>query len=853
MQDLNRFNLDDLYNRIKKLFSLSQQEADIFSIHKKVLLAYKRRTLTVLKQIFVESYPNNADLAVKLQHFLETNWHHIKGTCVCYTSLPEDEITILLSDLAKFAACQLNNGKLKENPIGALNLLMPAVNTESADENRYPHLGAYEEIDGTKCVAHNVDERFILKTHILSQNGQYLIPVQVLPELLEAETKNLRYNYYFHYQRHAPQNAFVNDAELKRLISHSNITEALHKSYARYAFYIHDESHLLGKLNQLCSALYAYSVNDLGEEDNAGIGVYAAIIEFKDYYESLGERKALIPRPVKKEIDLLIALSSDVGQNKNATETIETCIALRRRSILEAMRGFESKLSQILPGQEVKNTLFVAVKREYEHAKSLFYEAFHNGKLAQGRDNLPLTGDLVRWLKLDCSIQSSADLSLFNELRPEEIESIYEDKEHLAEQIAEQITDIEDFLMFAIELKPAVFATLLPICISMLIQQGVINAQLDLDELLSALGEERGGIFLATIKNHLPLFIEDIFQLRIFFEQLRQEQLAVLLSDNKGLLESYIHQASDFSELISDLPPMHRNRIFNLYQNQLPGLIENALDFASIAKYIELEHCQILYRELKDDLPSLINSPEALNQILICANSSQYTIFFSDMDARGLIKSHEDLKKALMNLNASQCLGLADILRHDLLKIIGDKEGFYRLLSDCTDSSLKKNIMTFSIPVLERLLDNVEADLPRFSAIFTQRADRQYVHQCYFNSLLTRLNQYGDEGFALCESLKTLSDNYFSAKTISYEQFKARSEQSIDLVREYLAHKQSLLLLAAKWLLAIATLGTVLIADMIKNKIESGAWTCRYFSYPGEDKVNKLEQVIEYEESLTPE
>lgn len=93
--------------------------------------------------------------------------------------------------------------------------------------------------------------------------------------------------------------------------------------------------------------------------------------------------------------------------------------------------------------------------------------------------------------------------------------------------------------------------------------------------------------------------------------------------------------------------------------------------------------------------------------------------------------------------------------------------------------------MTFSIPVLERLLDNVEADLPRFSAIFTQRADRQYVHQCYFNSLLTRLNQYGDEGFALCESLKTLSDNYFSAKTISYEQFKARSEQSIDLVREY--------------------------------------------------------------------
>lgn len=306
-------------------------------LRERVLLAYHNRTLGKLHEIFDK--PFSVDTIDNLQQFLEENWTLIKGSSLSYTALPDYELTGFLSEIAELIVQEKNKHiKPKDEPLGVVKMLMPTLKTDSNSEN-YPPLGPELEtsyIKGKlveKWISQPVDIRVVLRTHILDKQGLSLLPLKLCTELDLSIPSQTLANPYYDYKSES-MDAHINEAEQQRFSSHSASAQALFEAKKQYEILVNDQSNLLGHLRRLLRLLYFNSADGVGEESNAGQGTYAAIINFNTYYDTLrAEEKARIPAGLKAEIDKLLDLSSNSESNMNATENIQTCIAMRRSSI----------------------------------------------------------------------------------------------------------------------------------------------------------------------------------------------------------------------------------------------------------------------------------------------------------------------------------------------------------------------------------------------------------------------------------------------------------------------------------------------------------------------------------------
>lgn len=140
-----------------------------------VILVYTDRVLAQLENILWNPEAvNEAWLKKQLIGMLKGNWELIKGTVLCYTALPHNDVTKLLCRVASMAAG-------KTSGLSAIKMLMPTVNTDSLQPYRYKDLT-------TRTL------EWIIKRHIPSETHQYLIPVR---KLLTPENSR---NPYFEYR-----------------------------------------------------------------------------------------------------------------------------------------------------------------------------------------------------------------------------------------------------------------------------------------------------------------------------------------------------------------------------------------------------------------------------------------------------------------------------------------------------------------------------------------------------------------------------------------------------------------------------------------------------------------------------
>lgn len=597
--------IKELINKSLKKLTIEEQPKDF---HDKLLWTHSYNTLTLLSELLEKKLENPA---LSLQTFLHEHWKQINGTCLSYTTINESELFNILCEVAEYTAETLNSTDLKDTPVGSINLLMPTVNTESIDEEHYANLGSYTDLEDLVKVNNSLNIKTVLKTHILGEGGRYLIPVSLLPDLLENKENN-RYNPYYNFRVHKDLDVFINENEKKRLIEHSNSTKALNETWMQYQTISNDKSHLLGRLHILCQSLYLNSKEGLGNELNAGIGAYTAIINFKEYYENLEEkRQEQIPEQLKKEIDLLLDLSSKPEVNVNATENMITCIAERRRSLLELIEGNEETLAQIALDNNKQSILIKSSKENYEETKKQFLTSLKNDNYVEGHDHLKLSSQLLKNAKIDISISSINDLELFSSLSPEEIRHLGENTKGLAKQIANQFINIEELSVFILSTKPAVVEAILSISSEELTNKLLLESE-NLSALLSIQDKERSSIILNSLKNYLPKIIASSHVISAFLENLSKEHRLIVFDAIKEHLP--INSARDFKQILKNLSDEQRIIVFNAEKENFLDLINTAQEFYDVGLYLNPEYRETLFDSVKERIS--IKSSEDITKIM---------------------------------------------------------------------------------------------------------------------------------------------------------------------------------------------------------------------------------------------
>jgi hypothetical protein len=446
-------------------------------IKPQILIAHKQKMLNKLTTLF-EKHPladeksDQSELIQDLRTHLETVWQDINDTLLSYTALPLDSLTRLHVDIANTLAARLN--QTAEKPIGALKLLMPTLAGLTDPIEGYPNLAPYQD-ENDQWVIPEVDILKVLTTHVQSDKGTYLIPIQHLvrafPEVKEEKQEAK------HEEKHEEKQeeeaviidtrndllkknpyGFADDAtsyelskdEIARLQNYSRLTQELTNAEDNLVALTQKDVSLLGYLDRFIKALHLNSKAGTGNEENAGFAAYAAIINFNEYYRhALPEtERAKIPKELKDAIDKLLELASNQEKNINAVQNLQTCIFLRRQEINEKKRPYE-KLLATIGGAQVESLLTQA-KEQIEHTRVALQTALDKNKL-NGADPLGIKRSLLHLYGVKPTFTSLADLILITSLETKEIKELLHDND-IQKSFLNTIKNMNDLMGLSFEL-----------------------------------------------------------------------------------------------------------------------------------------------------------------------------------------------------------------------------------------------------------------------------------------------------------------------------------------------------------------------------------------------------------------
>ncbi|STX88246.1 hypothetical protein [Legionella feeleii] len=618
---------NDFLNQIDQLKETIAVGGDLSN---RLLRGCYKRVLSDLEGLIrVESEP--VKLASQLKGYLSAHWDLIKGTSLSYTALPEDGLTGLLVDIASFVAETIKTSD--DEPLYPLTVLMPTVAVESlVDDKDYPSLNELALPE-------------ILRTHVLGREGSYLVPVRKLIDLQE-KPKSEWHNLYYDYKAHSKAMALLSPEDYEQLSNHSLYTKALIEAKAQYELSLKEQGSLLYHLRELSSKLYFNSVDAIGQEKNAGSGTYDAIIQFNDYYTKLDEEaQKKIPSEVKKEIDLLLSLSSDSTKNINATENIETCIATRRKLLVHAMGPVEQVLSEIGLTEETAKTLTAEKKAQFISCQNELKKAIEEKKY-QGIDKRGLTLELVKTLNVDIAISSAADLQEIVKLSHSELDSLFKEAS-LQKQFVGQFESLEGLVLFIHQTPIPKLQVFLNHCGQSLANKFILKPR-DLIALLISLDSERLPLLSIAMADKIKTS-DDFIAL---INNLSPEQFLVVCNALKEKLFKIIKTASDFKALLGSLSLEQGSVIFELMKDKIPELIKTAGDFQGVIGVLRNEQHIFIYEAMKHKLPSFINTANDFRSVVNYLYAEQGSFVFEAVKDRlpKLITNALDFHKVLENL-----------------------------------------------------------------------------------------------------------------------------------------------------------------------------------------------------------
>lgn len=719
-----------IIHTLSDLMSQHRVRQRVVSLYDHIYFRYHQLTLSQLQAIFKAFEFEQLRLVDRLEAFLSAHWLLIRGTLVCYTALPNDDVTRLLCDLATALSEIKNNGRPADQQVSAIELLMPTVMCEPVR-------------DGFGDLRSSASLHAILTTHILGQDGLHLIPAVLFSEISLSLVKDPLKNAYVHDTRQNEHQAYyLEPDEYQRLEQHSIWTQAIADTRRTCESLSHDKSHLLGQLNQLCLALYINSTDGgFGREDNAAGGAYPAIIHFMEYYKALDRHERdRIPPSVNQEIKTLFVLVTDIRINDNATKNMETCIATRRYCILRAMQGHEGLLHQIRQSNQRAPSVIQEAMVEFNRAK----QALVNATDFTGRDALPFQLKLLSQLGLSLNQLPWDDLTFFQMITPLEITSLCESAAVRA-NIAQHMRFIEHWVMF------------------------ILNTSTDrVRSFLKGAGQEL-----------LPLLrIPSYFSALIM--SLDREKCQVVCDVFSNHLRAIIKNRFDFCEVLSPLGPEQRGLVFDVMQAQLPGMIRSISDWRAIHDFFVSDavrwntFCDVITTRLI----GLIQSAKDLYEVTRCMNPELRTVFLdaAEIKLSSLYKKTNPGFAVLQNLSIKQRRVVYDTIQ---------KQGFITIQSYDDLSNILKFMTTIQRTHILHAVENRLRKMIRTSQQFCdlpQDLDAE-SHHILFRAMKHRLPALIETSQAFCQVMVCLKPNQ---RVFLFEVMKHRLPDLIHNIQDIL-------------------------------------------------------------------
>ena len=361
----------------------------------RVLNEYEQHVKNKLNCILSITKESKMNFVASLNELLKAIWSLTKGTMLCYTAIPEHSVTLFMCKAARFVAKENHCDSALLSPLSYLMPDMKELESNSESCSNLDHI-ALEEL---------------VKSHVLSEDGKYLLPASSLLSeqyaSVDAKSNLVRNPYWDTTEFDSASAAYIFQTDLKKLERHSNLTMAVAETKRALCQMMNETSNLLGQLRELIRQLTLNDANHQGSEVDAGGGAYPAIIRFQVYYDSLTQRdKNSIPANLKHEIELLLRLACNKEENRDAVDTIETCIATRRNKLNIAMRGSDAILSQIGSSDQTRAARIKNGRLEYDNSLKSLRLALSEGGHYAGRDQLLITTKLLRDLDIRFSIKS---------------------------------------------------------------------------------------------------------------------------------------------------------------------------------------------------------------------------------------------------------------------------------------------------------------------------------------------------------------------------------------------------------------------------------------------------------------
>ena len=588
-----------------------------------------------------------------LKKELAQNWKLVKGTFLSYTSMPEDDVTTLLCDIAESISDEENH---------PFKILIPGVNPDSAKEE-YPDLAE----KGSPSL------KTILRTHILSQFGNSLVPVRTLGDLTPPFDKAKLPNYYYDvFSAKADDKGFLTQNDLERLYSHTNDTQALRDCTQNYLGHLTDDNTLLGKLNILISGLHLYDVGGLGREEDAGGGAYDYIIKFRDYYSLLDdEQKKQIPQKVRDEIELLLDLAFDPEKNKNAVEDLRTCIATRKGKLSGEVKVNETALSQIKIGGQTSQSLLEGTKQAFETARDNLKQSIADNKYQGGADRLGVTAALLRELKFELRISTEAEFVDFMSSSPSELQDIIKTNPKLKQDILNHLKDLETLVISCTETSPERLKAVFEVMGKEIFDKHIKRVN-DISACLSVHEGEKLDAVIFGLKDKLPEFIKYSWDFGDALQYLSPEQRTEVYNALKDKLPEIIKSGSDFKFALQHLNPEQCTEVYNALKNKLPGIIKNGANFGSALEHLSPEQRTEVYNSLKDKLPEIIKNGTDFGYALEHLSPEQRTEVYNTLKDKvpKIIKNATDFGSALKHLSPEQRTEVYNTLKDNVPEII---------------------------------------------------------------------------------------------------------------------------------------------------------------------------------------
>ncbi len=623
------------------------------TIRDKVIIAHHRALLAELRVKHVQRSPferyelSESEHLLFLEKILANNWHNYKLTLCSYTAQPQSEVTLLLCDIAIMIG-QITGKK-------PIHLLMPGVSTESI-------------VDGVPSLD-EIDLKTVLRTHIVSDSGNYLYPVTALSALAcESDLDSQKIpNPYYDYNVvtvNGENEGYITPADLERLLNHSLETQAILDAKVRYQRLI-KPTNLLGQLQLLIKTLRMNSVSGIGKEEHAGSRVYAGIISFNDYYQTLNdEQKCLIPQDLKDEIEFLLALSGSKEQNDEGTQTLQTCLNIRQGELAALTKQYEAILINIGVDEQEQSSLIKKAREDFVLSQNQIQAKYVQGTY-HGEDKLAVSRKLVDTLKVAVEVRTRAEMRDFLRLSANEIKSLLQNNESLRFQLIQKLEIFDDLVLFSTQTPIAQLKMVLHFVAHKL----PLPCMNKLSFWLGILDLKRFKIVFNVYKN---IIMRDSANFKALLKDLSVEKRDIVFAEFEKVIPTLIQTAKDIYPTLKYLSVTQRTKIYEALKHKISSMIANPLEYAFTLELLTFEQRETIYQEMKVRIPDLVDKAEDLAMVLEFSSERQCKEILAALKARlnEVITSCEQINMSMCFLNDENRAALFEAIKDAMPELI---------------------------------------------------------------------------------------------------------------------------------------------------------------------------------------